>query len=187
MLLQLPDAPASGGASASPAAQPSARQNKRRRTMPTGELDAVVRSHISVRQLLFGAAGRRLVQASTATCTWRSAAGPYGDLQRGGLEDEARWRAIMEAQGLDARQLMVRSLTSIARCKTRGGRHTIPTTESRWHTGIHNSTNTVSEEELQVHGGQTELTAHRQQLARHEAGCRRVGGSIVQLKPCCAP
>ena len=66
--------------------------------------------------LVFGVGGMQptpLEIAAVSTCLLHCAAGPYGDLQRGGLEDEAHWRAIMEAQGLDARQLMVCSLTTM--------------------------------------------------------------------------
>ena len=52
MLLQLPDAPASAGASALPTAQPSARQNKRQRSMPTGEPDAVRFIYISTEGII---------------------------------------------------------------------------------------------------------------------------------------
>jgi hypothetical protein len=132
MLLQLPDAPASAGASASPTAQPFARQNKRQRLTPTGELDAVDGAFPHIRNMVTVCCGKQTepVQASIAICTWRSAAGPYGDMERGGFEDEARWRAVIESQRLDARQLMVRFWTTAVRFETWGGRHTMLASES---------------------------------------------------------
>jgi hypothetical protein len=158
MVLQLPDAPASGGASASPTAQPFARQNKRRRSSYVGELEDIpLPSHSCVWSR------RHTVNTARSSCCehlplallcsrtlWRPAAGR--------LRGRGPLASNHGGPGTGCPPVNGALFDHSPKYKKHGEVGTPyrqPRVDGRL--ANHDSANTVSEEELQVHGGQSSL------------------------------